>query len=219
MWSFLIPAAGQGLRLGLGPKATVEIAGRSLVEWCLEKAAAISDDVLLAVPEEYVDDFRRTYSECTVIAGGATRQDSIRGLLELAARDWVMVHDVVRPFASATLMQAVAAAAGETGAAGTFGRVDVPVAVISGGLVVDHYSASQVGLCHSPLAFRKDVLIASYVKAAAEQREQQSTIALVMAAGFRICVVEGERGNIKITDLNDLHLARFLASRDIDKPA
>ena len=44
----LIPAAGMGERLGLGPKATLPLAGRPVVDWVVDKARQLGHEVLVA---------------------------------------------------------------------------------------------------------------------------------------------------------------------------
>ena len=46
----MIPAAGSGTRLGLGPKAFVNVAGRSLLSRSVAALAPYVDEVLVALP-------------------------------------------------------------------------------------------------------------------------------------------------------------------------
>jgi 2-C-methyl-D-erythritol 4-phosphate cytidylyltransferase len=144
---------------------------------------------------------------------GATRQDSIRNLLDRARCEWLMVHDVAWPFCSPALMVALAAAASGTGAASAFGPLDVPVAIIEDGLVAGHLGSRRAGLFQSPLAFRRGILARSYARAAASNRQAQSTLELVIDAGYKVRAVPGERTNIKITTADDMALAELLAER------
>ena len=52
--SFLIPAAGTGERLGMGPKGFLELQGRPLLCWLADKALQVADEVLVAVPAQHV---------------------------------------------------------------------------------------------------------------------------------------------------------------------
>ena len=56
--SFLIPAAGTGERLGMGPKGLLELQGRPLLCWLADKALQVAGEVLVAVPAEHVDEVR-----------------------------------------------------------------------------------------------------------------------------------------------------------------
>ena len=46
----LVPAAGSGERMGLGPKALLELNGRPVLEWVVRKAMAIAVEVIVACP-------------------------------------------------------------------------------------------------------------------------------------------------------------------------
>jgi 2-C-methyl-D-erythritol 4-phosphate cytidylyltransferase len=111
--SVLIPAAGNGLRLGRGPKAFLQVGGRTLLEWTL---AAFRDaaEVLVALPPgaEPPKGLGAVFLE-----GGATRQASVARLLEAASLPLVLVHDVARPFVSRGLVARVLEAAQRSGAA------------------------------------------------------------------------------------------------------
>ena len=184
-----------------------------MLDWTVAKAATVSDDVVVALPANVTHNLRGSYPRCRFITGGQTRQETVKALLDQTDRDWIVVHDVARPFASLDLIRAVVDAAAETGAVGAFGPIDVPVAIIADGKVVGRHASSEVGLFQSPLAFRREILLAAYERARNDGRQDQSTVELVLAAGFDVRAVSGERQNIKITHPEDLLLARLLARR------
>ncbi len=106
----VIVAAGRGVRFGR-PKQLVEVAGRPLVAWSMSVFAQMRelDDLVIATESDHAEQMRRlaaTYAtrlESTVVAGGETRQASVR--LALAAIpahcDAVLVHDGARPLVQA----------------------------------------------------------------------------------------------------------------------
>ena len=110
----LIPAAGSGTRLGLGPKAFVEVAGLSLLARSVAALAPHVDEVVVALPEGWT---LPAAVPARAIVGGQTRQDSVRLLLEATGAEAVLVHDAARPFLPAEVVRAVLAAAWEVGAA------------------------------------------------------------------------------------------------------
>ena len=85
----LVPAAGQGLRLGGGrPKALRTVAGRSLLQHAVDTclSAPSTAQVVVAAPAGEVDEVRALVPRATVVAGGASRSDSVRAALAAAAR-------------------------------------------------------------------------------------------------------------------------------------
>ena len=208
--SILIPAAGLGTRLGLGPKALLELGGRPLVGWLAAKARRVAAEVLVAAPAGAEEQFSALCPGCRIIAGGDTRQASVAALARAARGDCLLIHDVTRPFASESLLRAVAAAATATGAAGAFAGPEVPVARLRDGRVLEAFAASEVGIFQSPQAFRRELLLAVLARTAAEAWQAQSTLQLVLRAGLAVAAVPGEKTNIKLTTAEDWALAQLL---------
>jgi 2-C-methyl-D-erythritol 4-phosphate cytidylyltransferase len=211
MWSALVPAAGQGSRLGLGPKALLEVDGRPLLRMLVDKLLRVADEVVLAVPQPLHGHFALSYPDCRCIAGGATRQDSVRLLAEAATRDWVLLHDAARPFASEALLREVAIAAADTGCAGAFLDPEVPVARLSGGRVAEAIAREDAGIFQAPQAFSRALLRDLVREAEVQGWQEQSTIQLALRAGVAVGAVRGEKTNIKLTTGEDWAMAERLA--------
>lgn len=202
--SCLIPAAGSGQRLGLGPKAFLEVRGRPLLCWVVDRALQVADEVLVAVPANLVDQASAMLPKCRVIEGGATRQDSIALLAGQARGDYLIVHDAARPFASLALLRAVLDTARRTGCAGAFLDPEVPVARLRDGLVVEAYAREEIGVFQSPQAFSRCNMQAMLAcQADTPGWYGQSTIQLALLAGVPVHAVPGEKTNIKITTPDD----------------
>lgn len=208
--SFLIPAAGIGERLGMGPKGFLELQGRPLLCWLADKAMQVAGEVLVAVPAADVDEVARMLPGCRVIAGGATRHDSVARLARAASGEWCLVHDVARPFASLALFRGVLAAARVTGCAGAFLDPEVPVARIGGGLVQHGFERDQVAIFQAPQVFARELLLDLIAQSQAAGRYPQSTLQLALQAGVPVSVVPGEKHNIKLTTPHDWRIAALL---------
>ena len=115
----LIVAAGRGKRLaGERPKAYVDLGGVPLVRHSLDALAArpaIGPIGVVIHPDDtpYYQDAVRGLNVLPPVAGGASRQDSVRaGLESLAAvaPDQVLIHDAARPFPDGPLIDRVLSA-------------------------------------------------------------------------------------------------------------
>ena len=209
--SFLILAAGAGERLGLGPKGLLELHGRPLVCWLADKAAQVADEVLVAMPEDCVEGSAALLPGCRVIAGGATRQDSIALLAAQARGDWLLVHEAARPFASLALFRQVIDKARQCGCAGAFLSPAVPVARLRDGRVVEAYAGSEVGIFQTPQVYaRADMDRMLQLRDAVPGWHAESPVQRALAAGIDLHAVPGEAHNIKITTSEDWEIAQHL---------
>src|SRR4051794_28914828 len=103
----ILVAAGSGERLGADvPKAFVPIAGRTLLERAAARFAAhpAIDTVVVVAPSSHLAEAAALTGR-PVVAGGATRQQSVaRGLAAVGDVEFVLVHDVARPFVPASVI-------------------------------------------------------------------------------------------------------------------
>jgi 4-diphosphocytidyl-2-methyl-D-erithritol synthase len=110
----LIPAAGSGARMGEAlPKQYLELAGKPMIYHALKRLVTNHRIrhiyVVIAAEDTHWDryDWREFAPKLRLLrCGGASRADSVRnGLVamagEVAAQDWVLVHDAARPCLSA----------------------------------------------------------------------------------------------------------------------
>jgi 2-C-methyl-D-erythritol 4-phosphate cytidylyltransferase len=209
--SILIPAAGAGERLGMGPKALLQLEGKTLIHWVTRVALQYSDDVLVSYPQGYLDTFASICPQCRFIEGGRTRQQSIEKLLHASSGKWLVIADVVRPFISGKQIEAVVAEARAHGLAGLFLEPDVPIATIHEGRIEQLFRKENVGILQSPQAFSRDILLDVYEQAGKEQWEEQSTLQLALKAGYAASALAGSKCNIKLTSEEDWELARRMA--------
>ena len=216
VWA-VVPAGGRGVRMGR-KKPGILLAGRPVLAWTLGvfERTPVVRGVVVAVPAEDVAGWRRRLRGCgkvaAVVAGGAERQGSVRRALEAVPADvtWVVVHDGVRPCITPDLVRRVLEAAREHGAA--VAALPVTETLKRG---VDDWvkeTVDRTGLwaVQTPQAFRAALLREAHRRAAAEGVLATDDAALVEWLGAPVRLVPGLPGNIKITRIEDLPLARAL---------
>lgn len=205
--SALIPAAGQGTRLGLGPKCLLRLGERSLLEILIGTLAPLVDEILVTAGKGYESEIEKLVEgRATVISGGSTRQESIDHLLAVCTGEIVLIQDAARPFATPDLCGKVLDAAGEYHAAGAFLDPVVPVGHLVDGMVASCHTRQEARIFQAPQAFRRDVLINA--RKEMDDREFQSTAQMVMKAGYALRSIPGEPENIKITTPLDWLIAQ-----------
>ena len=73
--SALLPAAGLGTRLGLGPKCLLQIGQQSLLEIVIRTLQPLVDEILVAIPGGYESEFAVSIGDrASIVTGGITRQ-------------------------------------------------------------------------------------------------------------------------------------------------
>ena len=210
----IIPAAGRGQRFGGSPKQYRSVAGRPVLWHTLTALQACDgvDAVVVAIhPDDEaayaaaVDDAALTKLRPPV-HGGAARADSVAAALARlpATDDLVLVHDAVRPWVSADLVQRVVEAARRHGAAIPVVPVTETVKVVDAGVVIDTPRRDRLHRAQTPQGFRRPVLEAAYAAAGEGASGATDEASLVEASGAPVHVVEGETRNVKITLPEDL---------------
>src|SRR5690606_17716131 len=110
----VIAAAGAGERLGAGgAKALVPVAGRPLLAWSLAAIGAaerVSETVVAAPPGDLEAVERICGDQARVVAGGASRSESVAAAAAGASGEIVVVHDAARPLAPPELFDGIVAA-------------------------------------------------------------------------------------------------------------
>ena len=229
VWSIVV-AGGSGRRFG-EMKQFAALGGRPVLEWAVEACRPVSAGVVLVLPAEAVGPAGtpdlEVYGADVVVAGGATRADSVRcGLAGVPAEaEVIVVHDAARPLATTETFASVLAALDEDGVAGVVPGLspsDTIKAVDAGGNVTETLDRSTLVAVQTPQAFRAAVLRSAHARdsgvggsgdrAAAAPATDDAM--LVEAGGGRVRVVPGQLDNIKITTTDDLDAAeRLISSR------
>lgn len=223
----VIVAAGKGERLGAAvPKAFFEIAGRTLLSHSIERALSSSRllQLIVAAPAELVDQARITAESLAsaqlgegrvsieVVAGGASRQDSIAKALEVLSPDTdvVLVHDAARAFAPSSVFDRVATAVRE----GRRGIVPVEPVIdtikrVAGDVVLETVDRTELRAAQTPQGFLAEQLTAAYASA---DEDHTDDAALMQAHGHEVGFVAGDAHAFKITTPNDVDRAYALIS-------
>jgi 2-C-methyl-D-erythritol 4-phosphate cytidylyltransferase len=209
VWAVIV-AAGDGRRFGR-QKQFASLAGRLVVEWSTTAARPCVDGVVLVVPADRLSDPDVHAGADLVVAGGASRSESVRAGLAVVPGDAevILVHDAARPFASPQLFRTVIAAvrAGNAGAVPGVPVLDT-IKRVEDGVVASTLDRSGLVAVQTPQAFRAEALRVAHASKGAATDDA----ALLEAAGFEVVVVEGELSNRKLTDAGDLDLFERLVA-------
>ncbi len=217
----LLPAAGVGSRMGgVHPKQYLAIHGRPMI-WhaiqAFQRHPAISRIyVVISAQDAWWAHYDWSAFDKLVVSrnGGQTRAESVLNGLracadEVAADDWVLVHDAARPCLSRTLLDKLLT---ELNHDPIGGILAAPVADTLKRQSADKRIAETVprsGLwgAQTPQMFRHAMLLHALAQVGGEVTDEASAIEALGAAPK---LVESDMTNLKVTYPRDLDLASML---------
>lgn len=217
----VIPAAGAGVRLRdsggtSAPKALRLLAGRSLLERSLTTLSPVVDEVVVAAPPNNLSLVREHVQGCctasvTVVAGGQTRQASVRAALAAtsSAVDLVLVHDAARPLLPVEVARRVLSALRE-GAAAVVPTVPVVDSLreLRPGATSRPVNRSALRAVQTPQGFQRQVLVGAHQDGADDEATDDAS--LVERIGVAVTLVDGADVAFKITTPLDWLVAELL---------
>ncbi|MFC7405061.1 IspD/TarI family cytidylyltransferase [Georgenia alba] len=222
--SAIVTCAGKGTRFGSN-KLLEKIGGMTILEKTVrEFVHPAIDEIVVTISAEN----REIYSEIllekaglpvTLVDGGAERFISAKLGLEATTGEMIIVHDGVRPFVNADLIDRALAAGDEHGAA----MLGTPTVVQLKLVDDEEYVSGSLDRSHSwlgqtPQVFRRELLAEAYTKAIADHYARVSDDADLVAeyTGHRVKIVRGEDWNIKITTPTDMVVADQILNHQSD---
>jgi 2-C-methyl-D-erythritol 4-phosphate cytidylyltransferase len=221
----ILVAAGRGERMGAGrPKAFLPLGGEPIllrVARAFEDAASV-DAVVAVVPAGELEEARGMLAAFgklrSVVAGGPRRQDSVLEGMKQAPDGFagvLLVHDAARPFVDPALIDAVAAAAREHGAALPLLDVVDTLKRLRDGRVLETVDRAELAAAQTPQGFRFELLARAYEAAFRERVTLTDEAMAVERLGQTVAAVQGSARNRKLTTPEDLAWAEWvLAARE-----
>jgi 2-C-methyl-D-erythritol 4-phosphate cytidylyltransferase len=221
-WAIIV-AAGSGSRLGADrPKAFAALGDRPLLAESIERLDASDwvDAIVVAAPPGWEEPAILLSEElvaskvASVVAGGATRADSVRlALAEVAPEALVvLVHDAARPVVGDDVIERLMTRLGE-GVDGVVPALPIGDTVkrVEHGLVLETVDRDGLVAVQTPQAFVADPLRAAF---AGDLAGATDCASLVERAGGTVAVVPGDSRLVKVTTSDDLALvSRLLDER------
>lgn len=200
----LLPAAGSGERLGLGPKAFLPLGSLTILGQAVRSLAGMVTEIVVAVPASLLAEAEALLPDCQVIAGGHNRQETVARLAAHTDAPLVLIHDAARPFLPRSVTQAVLAATRRDGAASPV----LPVADTLVSTAGESVPRETLRAVQTPQGFQRDLLLAAQQAAVTSGRQATDEATLVRQLGRQVTLVPGSAWLFKITTPEDLELAR-----------
>jgi 2-C-methyl-D-erythritol 4-phosphate cytidylyltransferase len=216
----IVPAAGKGRRMGMGRnKAFLPLQRKPVLVHTLSvlSACSVVDEIIVAVSETDLCLCNETLlsqagvtKSCKFVAGGPTRQESVRRCLPAASpkAELFIVHDAVRPLVTPSMVESVTSLAARTGAAVCAVPAKDTVRISTDGTFFSCTpERSTVWLVQTPQVFAAEALRAAHDFAVQTEYLGTDDASLVERLGMRVYIADGSYENLKITTREDLVLA------------
>ena len=194
-----------------------------MIEWSIDAFRACDSvrSIVVATPPGHVGDFGG--DGVAVVAGGATRAESVANALEAVETECVAIHDAARPLLTPELVEAlVADLAANPGAAGVIAAAPVTDTVKRASLrsdtseVLDRNLAiertedrAQLWGAQTPQVFWAEALREA-LSAAERPEEATDEAMLIELSGGTVLIHPVETENLKVTTPLDLRVAELL---------
>ncbi len=205
----LVVAAGRGERLGSArPKAFVILAGRPMVEWCVDALREVPeiDQIVVALPAG-----ESPPEGCIGVRGGEVRAASVAAALASSSGDPVVIHDAARPLVTRELVERVLGGIdGVDGAIAASRVTDTTKQTDAEGIVTATLDRSRLWAVQTPQVFHRAMLERALDVGGDVLGQATDESWLVERMGGRIRVVECSAENLKVTTARDLHICSDL---------
>jgi len=222
----IVLAAGTGERLGRGPKALVQLAGRPLLSWALESVftnICLRDVIVVANPQTFdetaaVCSQSRNAQRIRVVTGGATRSaSSHRGLAALRrGTRYVAVTDAVRPMVPPCTIDKLSeqmTAAGKTGISAIVPAIPVFDTVRrtgTDGTSLGTVDRNELRAVQTPELLCRQCLERAVALGSGSTVVFTDEAGMIEHYGGKVLIVPGDPINRKITVERDLSIAEAL---------
>ena len=221
-YAAIIVAAGSSRRMKGIDKIFSELAGKPVLQHCLEqfvKSKLFSQIVVVvnSTSIEKVDGILTSlhYEGLKTVIGGNRRQDSVfQGLDAISICDYVAIHDGARPFVTQELLRSGIQCVGEMGAAipvlplqDTIKKIDTK------NIVSETMNRNTLHQVQTPQFFQYDLIMEAHQSV---DRDVTDDSTMVEMMGKPVLAFQGDPNNVKITTQLDLvYLQHMLMEKNI----
>ncbi|WP_026574065.1 2-C-methyl-D-erythritol 4-phosphate cytidylyltransferase [Bacillus sp. UNC438CL73TsuS30] len=222
-YQVILPAAGQGKRMGAGKnKLLLEL---NAIPVLIHTLRVFEEDekcegIILAIHPQDEAEFNFLLKQYQIgkvkglVPGGKERQHSIHHALKTVKDgEMILVHDAARPFIRKEQIHRLIIAAEETGAA----IIGVPakdtMKTVRNQTVLGTVERTSLWAVQTPQAFRMSILLEAYENAESDHFLGTDDASLVERIPHPVTVVEGDYDNIKLTTPEDLFFAEAILKK------
>lgn len=215
----IIVAAGNSTRFNCDiPKQYFIVNGRSVLNWTVRAflASNFIDNILVVINKEHKDLYYNSIDEFDIldpIIGGETRNKSVLfGLkaLEKINPENVLIHDAARPLISTKLIDEVVSELQN------YSAVDIGISITD---TIKYNVANKIEIIdrnklyatQTPQGFKYKTILDLHKRNTLNHTDD---ISLCIENDIRICKIEGDKNNIKITNSSDIEFCKYIMGNE-----
>ena len=219
----VLPAGGLGKRMGGNiPKQLMVLGGKPVYRYSLETFLSMDEiaEVVMAVPADWKDHFEKEIfgdnaselirAKMKIVVGGAERWQSVEnGVKALTSKaEFVLVHDVARPFISKEIIRDVCETLVTKGSCLVAKPAVDTIKIAKNGCVQQTIDRNTVWLAQTPQAASVALLKKLYGRIAAEPLNFTPTdeASILEYFGESVYIVKGNNLNDKLTTPEDFEI-------------
>ena len=219
----VLPAGGLGKRMGGNiPKQLMVLGGKPVYRYSLETFLSMDEiaEVVMAVPADWKDHFEKEIfgdnaselirAKMKIVVGGAERWQSVEnGVNALTIyAEFVLVHDVARPFISKEIIRDVCETLVEKGSCLVAKPAVDTIKIAKDGCVQQTIDRNTVWMAQTPQAASVALLKKLYGRIAAEPLNFTPTdeASILEYFGESVYIVKGNNLNDKLTTPEDFEI-------------
>ena len=214
-FSAVLPAGGLGKRMGGNiPKQLMLLGGKPVYRYSLETFLEMEEiaEVVMAVPADWKDHFEKEFShpKLKIVVGGAERWQSVENGVNALTSDaeYVLVHDVARPFVSKEIIRDVCETLINKGSCLVAKPAVDTIKIAKDGRVETTIDRNTVWMAQTPQAASIALLKKLYGRIAAEPLNFTPTdeASILEYFGESVYIVKGNVANDKLTTPEDFEV-------------
>ena len=221
-YAAIIVAAGSSRRMKGMDKIFSELAGKPVLQHCLEQFvnSKLFSEIIVVVNSARIEKVNRIldslrYEGLKTVIGGNRRQDSVfQGLDAISICDYVAIHDGARPFVTQELLRSGIQCVRKTGAAipvlplqDTIKKIDTQY------IVSETMNRNTLHRAQTPQFFQYDLIMEAHQSV---DRDVTDDSTMVEMMGNPVLAFQGDPNNVKITTQLDLvYLEHMLMEKNI----
>ena len=219
----VLPAGGLGKRMGGNiPKQLMVLGGKPVYRYSLETFLSMDEiaEVVMAVPADWKDHFEKEIfsdnasdeirAKMKIVVGGAERWQSVENGVNALTSDaeFVLVHDVARPFISKEIILDVCKTLVEKGSCLVAKPAVDTIKIAKDGCVQQTIDRNTVWMAQTPQAASVALLKKLYGRIAAEPLNFTPTdeASILEYFGESVYIVKGNNLNDKLTTPEDFEI-------------